>query len=347
MESGMSSNRMFVLLAESQPRESTCFNTVTEDQTHLWHCRYGHLNFQGLKTLQQNQMVKELPQLKTPSKVCKDCLVGKQHRDSFPTMSTWRASQILQLVHADICGPVTPISNRKKSMLSEKKISKIFWPEAVNWTVHVLNRSPTFAVKNQTPEEAWSGVKPTVDYFKVFGCVSHVHVPDSKRTKLDDKSLRCVLLGVSEESKAYRLYDPVSQKILSGVTMTKKATRVAENEEEGAADLDNEGAVDFNNAAGEEMGNSSSYELVEENPTNFNEGRNRRPPVWMEDYETGEGLFEEDDVAHFVMLPAADPVHFEDAVKSEKWRKAMDSEIKAIEKNDTWELELSAGGKKI
>lgn len=78
----------------------------------------------------------------------------------------------------------------------------------------MLNRSPTFAVKNQTPEEAWSGVKPTVDYFKVFGCVSHVHVLDSKRTKLDDKSLRCVLLGVSEESKAYRLYDPVSQKIL-------------------------------------------------------------------------------------------------------------------------------------
>ncbi|CAL9001161.1 unnamed protein product [Prunus brigantina] len=28
MESGMSSNRMFVLLAASQPRESTCFNTV-------------------------------------------------------------------------------------------------------------------------------------------------------------------------------------------------------------------------------------------------------------------------------------------------------------------------------
>ncbi|CAL8162095.1 unnamed protein product [Prunus armeniaca] len=165
-------------------------------------------------------------------------------------MSTWRASQILQLVHADICGPITPISNSKKrlkykgawvrrqltasytpqhngvaerknrtimnirSMLSEKKIPKIFWLEAVNWTVHVLNRSPTFAVKNQTPEEAWSGVKPTVEYFKVFGCVSHVHVLDSKRTKLDDKSLRCVLLGVSEESKAYRLYDPVSHKIL-------------------------------------------------------------------------------------------------------------------------------------
>ena len=39
-------------------------------------------------------------------------------------------------------------------------------------------------------------------------------MPDSKRTKLDDKSFSCVLLGVSEESKAYRLYDPISQKII-------------------------------------------------------------------------------------------------------------------------------------
>lgn len=29
-----------------------------------------------------------------------------------------------------------------------------------------------------------------------------------------DKSLKCVLLGVSEESKAYSLYDPVSERII-------------------------------------------------------------------------------------------------------------------------------------
>ena len=39
-------------------------------------------------------------------------------------------------------------------------------------------------------------------------------MPDAKRTKLDDKSLCCILLGVSEVSKAYKLYDPISQKII-------------------------------------------------------------------------------------------------------------------------------------
>jgi hypothetical protein len=69
-------------------------------------------------------------------------------------------------------------------------------------------------VKNKTPDEAWSDVMPSVEYFRVFGCVSHVHVLDRKRTKLDSKSTSCVLLGVSEESKAYRLYDPISHKII-------------------------------------------------------------------------------------------------------------------------------------
>jgi len=35
----------------------------------------------------------------------------------------------------------------------------------------------------------------------------YVHVPDNKRRKLDGKSIRCVLLGLGEESKAYKLYN--------------------------------------------------------------------------------------------------------------------------------------------
>ena len=46
------------------------------------------------------------------------------------------------------------IMNMVRSMLLEKKLPETFWPEAVNWTVHILNRSPTLAVKNMTPEEA-------------------------------------------------------------------------------------------------------------------------------------------------------------------------------------------------
>ena len=106
------------------------------------------------------------------------------------------------------------IINMVRSVLVEKGVPKSFWPEAVNWVIHILNRSPTPAVKNITPEEAWSGIKPSVSYFRIFGSIGYVHVPDQQRRKLDDKSVKCVLLGVSEESKAYKLYDPIKQKIV-------------------------------------------------------------------------------------------------------------------------------------
>lgn len=48
------------------------------------------------------------------------------------------------------------------------------------------------------------------------------------------------------------------------------------------------------------------------------------------------------------MFVNSDPISYAAAVKSAKWREAMDSEIEAIKKNDTWELtELPTGGKKI
>ncbi|BBG96685.1 hypothetical protein Prudu_005555 [Prunus dulcis] len=45
---------------------------------------------------------------------------------------------------------------------------------------------------------------------------------------------------------------------------------------------------------------------------------------------------------------AVDPVTFEEAYKSLKWREAMDMEMRAIQKNETWELTtLPAGAKRI
>lgn len=65
-----------------------------------------------------------------------------------------------------------------------------------------------------TPQEAWSGRKPAVDHFRIFGCIAYAHVPDEKRKKLEDKSLKCVFLGVSGTSKAYKLYDPLTKKVV-------------------------------------------------------------------------------------------------------------------------------------
>lgn len=101
-----------------------------------------------------------------------------------------------------------------RCLLSEKKMPKKFWGEAATWTIHILNRCPTSALKEKTPQECWTGIKPNVDHFKVFGSVGYAHIPSQKRVKLDDKGQKCIFLGVSESSKAFKMFDPVTNKII-------------------------------------------------------------------------------------------------------------------------------------
>lgn len=60
------------------------------------------------------KLVHGLPQFSASNATCTDCIKGKQHRDPFPKRSTWRATQRLELIHADICDPITSTSNSNK-----------------------------------------------------------------------------------------------------------------------------------------------------------------------------------------------------------------------------------------
>jgi len=97
-----------------------------------------------------------------------------------------------------------------------------------------------------------------------------------------------------------------------------------------------------------EIVNSTSDELTNERSPDSTR-RIRQQPVWMREYESGTGLSEEEeDMINLAMFATTDPISFAEAMKSEKWRNAMNLEMESIEKNDTWELtDLPAGEKKI
>lgn len=66
----------------------------------------------------------------------------------------------------------------------------------------------------------------------------------------------------------------------------------------------------------------------------------------MNDYVSGEG-FSNNEI-NFAVGTNSDPDNFEEAMKSEHWKKAMEVEIKSIEKNNTWFLtDLPKGTKQI
>ncbi len=91
-----------------------------------------------------------------------------------------------------------------RSMILAQGLGLEFWGEAVNTAVYIKNQCPTKALDSKTPQEAWSGRKPDVSHLRVFGCKAFAHVPDEKRTKLESKSMPCVVLGYYEGTKVYR-----------------------------------------------------------------------------------------------------------------------------------------------
>lgn len=101
-----------------------------------------------------------------------------------------------------------------RSMIKEKGLPKSFWAEAVACAVYLLNRSPTKSVKNVTPQDAWSGHKPSIKHLKVFGCIAYAQIPKEKRKKLDDRGEKCIFIGYSENSKAYKLFNPITNKVI-------------------------------------------------------------------------------------------------------------------------------------
>ncbi|KAA3487951.1 Retrovirus-related Pol polyprotein from transposon TNT 1-94 [Gossypium australe] len=77
-----------------------------------------------------------------------------------------------------------------RCLLFEKDLPKVVWAEAVINLVYFLNLLPTSALVGKTPYEAWHGVKPSIEHFRVFGCDSFSLVTDIKRSKLDKRGTR-------------------------------------------------------------------------------------------------------------------------------------------------------------
>eukprot|EP00253_Pinus_taeda_P017234 PITA_17234 len=92
------------------------------------------------------------------------------------------------------------LMEKARSMLSAIEIGNEFWAEAVETTCYLVNKSPSSALEDNTPQEVWNGKKPSLSHLRVFGCHTYVHVPKEKRIKLDSKYERCIFIRTVREA---------------------------------------------------------------------------------------------------------------------------------------------------
>lgn len=224
--------------------------------------------------------------------------------------------------------------------LKAKQIPKVFWAEAVATAVYILNRFPTKSVKEKTPGGAWNGRRPSIWHVKVFRCITYAHVPDQLKKNLYDKGKRCIFVGNSSNSKAYKLYNPETQKVIISRDMT----------------FDEGGMCDWSSKSQKDpIVTSNDYEVENEHDPAPNEPetpnkqqRSCRLPSRLQDCVLGnDNDTSDEEIINFAFFADYEPLNFKEALSDKNWRKAMNEEITAIEKNQTRELTELPTNKKL
>lgn len=74
-------------------------------------------------------MVRGLPIIEHADQFCDTCVITKQWCSPFPTQAKYRAEHALDLVHGDICGPISPATpgGKKYFLLLVDDYSRFMW----------------------------------------------------------------------------------------------------------------------------------------------------------------------------------------------------------------------------
>lgn len=216
-----------------------------------------------------------------------------------------------------------------KSMLLEKGLPKTFWPEAVNTAVYLMNRCPTKAVWKKTPFEAWSGRTPSVNQLKFFGCVCYAQIPKQKRTKLEETSEKCVFIGYSSMSKGYRLYNLKTNKVIISRDVVFDENTSWNWEEDKMKEKTVPAIIlQQQNSAAENEQPTPCTPSSSSSPSSPDSSSSTpsSTPIKLKDLS---------DIYARCNYCVVEPENFDEAIKEDAWRNAMQEEINAIEKNKT------------
>jgi hypothetical protein len=120
-------NRLYILIM--QVTQPLCLAARWDDEAWQWHKRFGHLYFEGLTRLSAKGMARGLPSLDHVEQFYDVFVLTKQRRFPYPQQSSFRAKERLELVHGDLCGPMTPATpgGRHYFLLLIDDLSRYMW----------------------------------------------------------------------------------------------------------------------------------------------------------------------------------------------------------------------------
>jgi transposase InsO family protein len=254
------------------------------------------------------------------------------------------------------------LMERVRAMLLDADLPPGLWAEAVATANHIRVLSPV-AGKDKTPWELFYGSKPDVSMLRTFGARAFAFIPKARRTKLEARSQRGVMVGYQPNSKGYRiLLDNMAVTLSRDVIFVESATslgvdKTAESDPAGAiVDEPGDAIVSLEHSNSDSVEGSGSVEVSgetadpddqetagselagEDDAERRYPARSRRAPSsWWKATDDGA----------FTALAPSEPATLEEALSSpdaEQWRQAMDEEMASLHANHTWTLEALPDG---
>lgn len=94
-----------------------------------------------------------------------------------------------------------------RTIISETNVANHFWAEAVNTTCYMKNQTSVRPILGKTHFKLLKNRKPNISYFHYFGCNCFILNTRDNLNNFDSKAQKCVMLGYSECSKGYIVYN--------------------------------------------------------------------------------------------------------------------------------------------
>lgn len=241
-----------------------------------------------------------------------------------------------------------------RCMMLSSHVSPEFWAEAVNTATHIRNRCPTRSLQGITPYEAYYKKKPNVSYFKQFGCKAYFLDKTPNKGKFDPRSKECIFVGYSNESKAYRLWNPKTKKILKSRDVRFiENSEIQENQEVLEIDLINPNLNQYQEHKEAECEQRKEVDEAEQDeddvpvkhaigrPRLIRDGKRGRPRKVFNTVPTILTSDNKDTEENRLTNDIETPTTVKEALSgesSEDWKEAMNKEFEGLIVNKTWKL---------
>ncbi|KAL2242369.1 UNVERIFIED_CONTAM: Retrovirus-related Pol polyprotein from transposon RE1 [Sesamum indicum] len=272
--------------------------------------------------------------------------------------------------------------NIARALMFQAALPLRFWGESILTATYIMNRTPTHILHWRTPFELLFGTVPTYGHLKVFGCLCFATNTNPHKSKFQKRAHRCTFLGYSPTQKGYKVYDledhtffvsrdvvfhelvfPFAQEQAADsldCPLPTITAGVSHKDTQATASSPLVSAAPFDStpmsASGVQHDDSASFQqdnsVSSSQPLLRRSTRITRKPLWLDDFVCHNNsislLPTSASYSSFVasLTTLQEPRSFAEAVKHPEWRAAMDAELEALERNQTWKLTTLPAGKR-